>query len=128
MSRIPGEHCPRNPLSRLTVQDLLKIRSCETPNSGVGTISNSLVCSWVASSSLNRRVCVWSYCIFLCCPQLISLRLLLFYERNGGWVNRRKAGMSDGRDHYDPDAFYERRIKRKYNKNFLINMFMITDY
>lgn len=36
--------------------------------------------------------------------------------------------MSDGRDHYDPDAFYERRIKRKYNKNFLINMFMITDY
>lgn len=34
---------------------------------------------WVASSRLDKRVCACSYCILLCCVQLISLGGLLFF-------------------------------------------------
>lgn len=34
---------------------------------------------WVASSRLDMRVCACSYCILLCCVQLISLGGLLFF-------------------------------------------------
>jgi hypothetical protein len=50
---------------------------------GLGAFSSY----WVASSSLDKRVCVQSYCILLCFIQQTSLGSLLFSEgkeRTGG--------------------------------------------
>jgi hypothetical protein len=58
------------------------------------TLLEPLFSPWVASSSLDIRVCVWSY--NFCHVQLISLKGLLFSEEKKGTVDLGERGGEGG--------------------------------
>ena len=98
------------------------VASCfyRTPNSGDGvslTLLPALETSyWVASPTLDMRVCVWSYCILLCHVWLMSLGGLIFsgVRLEGEWIWRREeveeARRSGRKGACNWDVLYERRI------------------
>lgn len=93
------------------------------PTVGVGVVSLTLLSKLGTlfllldcPSSLDRRVCVQSYCILLCCVHLISLGSLLFSE--GKWRESGSGGegilemvLGGVKGGCDRDVIQERRMK-----------------